>query len=179
MTKEEALKEASCIMDTSKKALVDVGKIFPTVFFHTEDGTHIFFIDNEFMANPVKKDMLALLLKMEAKARKADAGFFVSEVWATLVRKEDVEKYGVPVPSEIPERREAIVITYEYKDGKDIGRGAQMQYFHKEGEKVVFGEYEEKETDFESRFSFFSDGSRGLKCDLLNPFHDGGMSCSS
>lgn len=156
MERKEAVEAARDLMEAAKGFLVETGS-HPTVAFLGIGRTLAMLdIPGELMADDRTKDILSDLLRVAASSSGADAGYFISEVWTCNASREEAEKNGVVPPSELPERREALLLIYEYKNEEKVEGGTLIAYFHKEGGKVVLGEEKEMEDIGVGRFTFFS-----------------------
>lgn len=111
------------------------------------------------------KDAVAESIRITSRETKAYGLITIMEAWGasidTDVAPDDIK--DLPRPSKLPERRELICVTFEWRheDGF-VQDGSLMRYFHHEGDKTVFGETitDLNQTNSQGRFARLLDGPR-------------------
>jgi hypothetical protein len=109
----------------AKKNLENDGQLRAMAFLDGPGGIIICDI-NEMMSSRKAKDEIDRTLKGIAKAKAADAILFLSEIWMlkgddTVVKEymDNLDKYPNGV-SDHPNRQEAVVFSYEARDGSKL-----------------------------------------------------------
>ena len=98
----EALKElfARAVL-CSKVAMTQVGRVFPTLYFHGHDGPGMFIAKD--MPDERSKDNFAMTARLMCVAHGADAAVFVAEGWSSVAKKGESLDLFTP-PSQRPDR---------------------------------------------------------------------------
>lgn len=157
ITEEKFDKWMAFYMGKAKEILREQNKASAILFFHTTDSNVVVFPCSEFMVGIETKNALANIARFTAKEIEAKAVFFVSEMWVATYEPGPGEER--PAPSDLPERREALMVNGQAIINGKIKDAMHMQFFHRKGagdpdEEIVYGEFKEMPSTRETRFRF-------------------------
>ncbi len=138
------------IFEIARENLTRDGHLVPVAFMFSDgDESPSLFNLAPFMDTHHKKDVLSHALRKTCEKVDAYGIVMVVEAWAGMpvegttaedLKKEVEEGRYIP-PSQLPERRELITLTWEWrKEDGTLEEGLMSQFFHHEGEKIVLGE---------------------------------------
>jgi hypothetical protein len=123
----------------------------PIVFLEDATGTWAMMPIEEFMQNDRTKDMLVELIIPETIKRfEAKVVVMILSVWHSKIPK-GVDWQDRPMPSEDPNRSEALVLTEYTAEG--VKRYSMAEIIRHEDSPPTLGEWENTDaTDYEGRF---------------------------
>lgn len=133
-----ALEHAREILEKAKENLEKEGHLLSVGILETEDES---FVCPAPFRNDQEKKLYAAMFRQMAKKEQAQEFFFISEIWESKIRRNLDGSFLNVRPSDLPERREAILVSYETKN--PCTYGWITQFFHKVDGKIVWGECEE------------------------------------
>jgi hypothetical protein len=130
-------KELTFNLEFAKRMIKDEGHLSAMVIGITDNGDH--FICPFITHNDTEKYALAQLIKAEFRNKLVTAIIFMTEAWMVEVRHRALINKDMPRPSENPNRKECIMISYINKDG-NIGITVPILRIDNE---IEFGDYSE------------------------------------
>ena len=94
----------------TKQAMVNAGKVAPTIFYKSIDGVGMCVGDA--ITDEKSKENFAMMARLTCVAHGATAAVFVGEGWSKVAKKNEVLDLSKP-PSQYPDRREVLMVTGE------------------------------------------------------------------